>query len=477
MFLNGSNLFIMAMMLAININIVLANDDDNICKSMRNNIGAFNIFNVGLTKTKIILVTRDFYVFEMNKTAFNSNKNKLYFTDLPIPISKKYPNLWHNTSFQEMKNHIIDIRIFTGDDGEWLCFIPLTDYGIGYNLATTETTTLTWFVKTNVANERSLGTDEVYYNYVFRYQNVTNHSRGLQFNKDLISDGRIEFAKKVNLMYDWSSLCLNLNNEIYFGTYWCENKSVDWNITGGFTIDNYFYLLGKDFVYSFEKAAFLDKKKSFKFEKQQYRSFIYCKGDIVSKSYSKIIWIILLLILLLLIILCILLFVKIRRRRYIRKSQPPSKKVEEKIQPIKTMNEKNQMKETSQKIALIQKIDEKSQKIQLIQKIDEKSKKINEKSKKISLNPKTNETSQKDLGKQSKTTIGSLRKDKSKLFSEIPPSIISKLSRSDYAGGSSTVSESINPRSNIQKLSTIEPSAISCPSVFPSTAAESNRFV
>ncbi|OTF77323.1 hypothetical protein BLA29_007599, partial [Euroglyphus maynei] len=257
--------------------------DHIICESIRNNTDnndddTFNIFNVGVTKTKILLITKQFFLFEIDIDSLNAYNDKLYLNAQPQSISKKYPYLWNYKRFQDIKDNIVDIRIFIDDEGEWLCFIPLLDYGIGYNLETGEIVELTWFVKVNVADEKSIGTNETYRNYVFRYrQSTNNNTKGIQLNKDTLMDRKVRNSKRVELMYIWANLCLYSENEIFITTYPCHKigcETIDWGIQGGFVVKERFYLLGKDDVYSFPEKAYTNWTHRYRFDKQQYRSFI-----------------------------------------------------------------------------------------------------------------------------------------------------------------------------------------------------------
>ncbi|XP_046916917.1 uncharacterized protein LOC124497310 [Dermatophagoides farinae] len=329
--LSVSNQFITMIMLAMIIIIITIAIDsttctvhDLICESIKNTSDhddTFDILNVGVTREKIILVTKKWFVYEMD---INSMKDgKLYLNVLPTPASAKFPYLWSYKRFQDIKDKITDVQIFMDDEGDWLCLVPIFDYGIGYHIDTNEIIVITWFMRNNsIENERSIGTMESYRNYIFRYIRFDITAKAIQINKDSINGTiGVRNTKRIHIVNLWTYICLTSDNKIVIQYGFCQNyglQTVDWDIQGGFVVNEQFYLLGKDNVYSFSEQAYLKPNQSFAYSKQDYRSFIYCYGEIDSLPFNRIVRIIFIIIILLLIILVILLFININQRRHHR---------------------------------------------------------------------------------------------------------------------------------------------------------------
>ncbi|KAH9423556.1 hypothetical protein DERP_003837, partial [Dermatophagoides pteronyssinus] len=93
---------------------------------------------MGRTKKRVLLITKDLYVYDAPVDSFDSNRNKTYFKYLPTPMKDKYPVLYDNPLFKSIKNDM-NVGIMYDSDGDWICMTTNNGkQGINYNIDTSK---------------------------------------------------------------------------------------------------------------------------------------------------------------------------------------------------------------------------------------------------------------------------------------------------------------------------------------------------
>ncbi|KAH9412739.1 hypothetical protein DERP_009720 [Dermatophagoides pteronyssinus] len=70
-------------------------------KDIHKDMSQSYVLAMGRTKKRVLLITKDLYVYDAPADSFDSSKNKVYFKYMPTPMKDKYPVLYDNSIFQK----------------------------------------------------------------------------------------------------------------------------------------------------------------------------------------------------------------------------------------------------------------------------------------------------------------------------------------------------------------------------------------
>lgn len=302
----------------------------DICKTVNNTNQQFHIMTVGITQTKLILLTTDYYVYEVNLQQMNSTIDMLYIQAKPIAMSNKYPKLWNNDLFQKNINSYHDAVIIVDNDGSWFCFIhdksndDGSGSGINYNFNTGNIHS--GWDYTGSSNEILISTKEPKSLYSIRKKPDTDN---LQMTKLQLNGESVTKNSGIKHLFPYKNLCwfekFSIHTTIIVMNDDCFSKNmqpIDLPILKGFIIDSKFYLFSNDSVYIFNEIAIFDNYKPYPLSKKSYGTFFWCPDHLNSISKmipSRYVWLIFVSILILLMSLILLLFLNFS------KTPPPSK--------------------------------------------------------------------------------------------------------------------------------------------------------
>ncbi|XP_075676784.1 uncharacterized protein LOC142645143 isoform X1 [Dermatophagoides pteronyssinus] len=319
-----------------------------LCETINEKDHQFNILTIGLTKTKFLLLTTDFYVYEADIDEVKTNIDKLYLRTKPVHLSNKYPNLWNNKFFQQ-KLDLFDEGVIIVDNDAWLCFISnnVINKGIQYNLDK-DLVISGW---SYINHEVLISTSEKNSLYSIRKDKIKGQ---LQMQKLRLSGTTMMNNYGLTTVFSYRNMCwfdYPLQKQIFFSQNDCYNlgmSAIDLPILKGFVVNYKFYLFTKDTVYSFGEQAIIKFDNPYPILKHSYKAFFLCPGKLpypFIQYASRIVWLVLLSILILLILLCLILYL------YFKTSKP-------KEPTIKSSNHSKSIRST-----VISNVEQKSEKI------------------------------------------------------------------------------------------------------------------
>ncbi|XP_027202357.2 uncharacterized protein LOC113796314 [Dermatophagoides pteronyssinus] len=306
---------------------------DEICERLRQNDSAhLNILAVGKTDKRLLLITKDFYVYDTPLKSLDSDIDKLYLKTQPIPLQDKYPQLFFNVYFITIKDVISLAWIMNDPDSDWICLAPRYETGlIGVNYDIDNSEPRPGFQNRDRDDNPLvlLSTNRPCQYYSLRF----NH--GLLMNRwHCVGGDSLRTTRGIGPIYTTDSiLCSDsrdsgnitaqrlVKDEQGNVIIECHRGNpLNWPIVKGFVTDDKFYLFGRTNIYIFSEQVYHNHGAEYPVQKRSYDSFFNCAGFIppsfLSKSYFY--WIMGAIILLLLILMIILWCILVSRRRHRR---------------------------------------------------------------------------------------------------------------------------------------------------------------
>lgn len=262
-----------------------------------------NVLCVGLLSRSLLLVTDDFYVFDLPADAMRNGE--MYINSRAMKIKEKWPTLWENEMFQKITGKVFNSFTVRDSEAEYLA--------------------ITTWIKTNEGDKGvfyDLTHDKVLPGWDFRYERyqvlISATERMQLYALHQAEDGSLEVceyqikgdkiseAMGIREKGEWHQLCSTADGQIFItGDKTSECTKVEWQkVLKGFIDGDQVYLFGSVYVYTFNKAAFSTPKKLNPLKKKRYDSFFICHPDYFKWALITMILLILLLLLLLLIWFC-----------------------------------------------------------------------------------------------------------------------------------------------------------------------------
>lgn len=288
-----------------------------ICESLSNYRGErFNILAIGLTSNSLILITKNFEVYQLEKKSLERTISNLYLNSKPISMESKFPVLYNHPSFQKIMHKIYNAFILMDEYSDWLVFNTLnTNAGIKYDIVAAKVYAGYARKRRNNNSETLISTDRKRLFY-----KIEKFKKDLKINLFKASGATIRTSRLILAISSPRSICLAENDsriQIVKENIECR-KPVDWPVLTGFVERKKFRLFGKDYVYVFDEKAFDNANQSFVLQRKSYDKFFICPTSVLPRSnISTSKWIVLLILILsvLLSLLLILLFlVRIKQR-------------------------------------------------------------------------------------------------------------------------------------------------------------------
>lgn len=272
---------------------------------------------VGLTQDHMLLITENFYVFEVDRDHMQTSINNLYLNAKPLSLSKKYPELSKNDHFNRIRYEISHAFIDVDSDGSWLCFITsfsARENGINYNL---EKSTISEGWKFNFVHKEVLISTKKPCNFY----SIRRYNGQFQIGTFECSDSTIAQSRSINQRKSYRSVCFSdhSNDKIFFNPEESDCKiPVHWPILKGFVASEKFFLFGKDYIYVFDENVYHQSspEKSYPIKSQSYDSFFTCPGKNSPPLFNFYTMVMIGIIIIGLIILILLLRIGKNKRRF-----------------------------------------------------------------------------------------------------------------------------------------------------------------
>ncbi|XP_046914160.2 uncharacterized protein LOC124494920 [Dermatophagoides farinae] len=257
---------------------------DKICESIRKRDGnKLNIFAIGTTQTRLLLITNDLYVYDLPIKTMDTNIDVLNFYIKSDTMAEKYPILYRNETFQKLmkQNQIYNSFIMTDANSEWICMTTKQTEsivnGINYDLKHSHVYD-GWTI--------SIEKDVVIISTIEKCKFYAIKVKG---NVE-IADMLCEEVNYVNRQHDdmlrvspFLKLCYDKTDseKIISEKFQCQSGNpVQWPILKGFLVGGKFYLFGEHFIYIITENVFVHRNHPYPVTKIDYNSFFNCPGTI-----------------------------------------------------------------------------------------------------------------------------------------------------------------------------------------------------
>nr|XP_027202383.1 uncharacterized protein LOC113796330 isoform X3 [Dermatophagoides pteronyssinus] len=304
-------------------------EKDKICESLQRSDGSkFNILAVGKTKKRLLLITADFYVYDVPLDSMNSTIDKLYLGSKPLHMEQKYPVLYHSPSFQRIKHLIFNAWIMTDPDSDWICITVRTsslENGVNYDIDHSQPIPGWSFDGSLTTSQVLISTSQPCQYYSLT---TTDYHQSLQINRfQCVESDRVRETPKISpinadaiICYDQTKTKITVEMIPWGQQAKCRSGiPVTWPVLKGFVSAGKFYLFGESHIYIFDENVYNEPGQSYPVEKHSYDSFFNCPGiipssNVVFKSYFY--WIIAAIIVLLVILSILIWCILVTRRRH-----------------------------------------------------------------------------------------------------------------------------------------------------------------
>lgn len=251
---------------------------------MKNANGAeIEIRCIGKLSRNVILVTRDYLVYDLPLSSVDSTINKLYIgNNTPIPIGKKWPNLVTDRYFQTAEANFYNAFVAMDSESEYILFTTKWNrcrcIGSTYDMINKRPYQGVTYLDND--DQVLLSSNDLSYFYALnKYGN-----RGLQiarfhFIKDRVPHSAI---RNVDPNRRFKRLCEVEGNQLKIvspDSHQCE-RPINWPILNGFVSDGKFYLFGSNYIITFPQKAYDTPNQGVKFYKIPFNQFIQCGANI-----------------------------------------------------------------------------------------------------------------------------------------------------------------------------------------------------
>lgn len=260
-----------------------------------------NVLCVGLLSNTLLLVTNDFYVFDLPTDSVRNEE--MYISSKAVHMSEKWPTLWNDERFQKIRDKVFNAFTVRDSESEYLAITTWVknnegDKGVFYDL-THDKVLPGWDFKYE--------TYQVLISATERMQIYALHQAdedgSLEVCEYQIKGDKISEAEGIREKGEWHQLCSTEDGQIFISpdkTSPCTK--VEWQkVLKGYIDGDKVYLFGSLYIYTFSKSAFVLGKKPKALDKKRYDNFFICHPDYFKWALIAMVLLILLLCLLLLI--------------------------------------------------------------------------------------------------------------------------------------------------------------------------------
>nr|XP_027203933.1 uncharacterized protein LOC113797706 [Dermatophagoides pteronyssinus] len=300
---------------------IIAIHKDPICESLKNNNGTqFNIVAIGTTSKRLLLITKNYYVYDVPINSLDLVHDKLHLPTKPTPIRDKYPILFNSQGFRLILSARLNLDAYIINDGknDWVFFGERLK--VHYNIDTSEV--FTKLVPYDKKNKVFVSSDMPRH-----YYSLVRVNNNLFMSIDRYDDDS-DFSNMSTIQTEGAkySICSNpQNTRIRMEKGKCRSGiPVQWPVLKGFASDGKFYLFSQKYIFILDEDVYNNQGEEYPVQKISFDSFFNCAGiipasNVITKSYFY--WIMVAIILLLVILLTILGCIVVPRgRRRMRSS-------------------------------------------------------------------------------------------------------------------------------------------------------------
>uniref|UniRef100_A0A6P6YIH1 Uncharacterized protein LOC113798242 n=1 Tax=Dermatophagoides pteronyssinus TaxID=6956 RepID=A0A6P6YIH1_DERPT len=257
---------------------------DLICESLKNNNNTqFKILAIGTTSERILLITKDFFVYDVPINYLE--RDKLYLPTKPTPIKNKYPILFKNKIFADIRTMVKIDNAFIINDGkdDWI-FLTSEESKLHYNIDTSEV--FGESVPSDKKNKVFVSSDKPrhYYSLVIKdnnlYMNIDRYDDDSNFkNMSIIPTEGSKYL-----------ICSNPQNTRIRMEKKIKCRSgipVQWPVLKGFVTNYKFYLFGRSYIYIFDEAVYNNQGEKYPVKKISYDTYFLCQDEKIQTEKNR----------------------------------------------------------------------------------------------------------------------------------------------------------------------------------------------
>lgn len=273
-----------------------------------------NLLLVGMLSHSFLLVTNDYYVFDLSPLSVRGDENSTQmFLGNPVPIEEKWPALVADKNFIKIRKMGI-YNAFTVRDDEseyilWITWIKLHNStpGVTYDVKNDKILEKGFRFK-NDKKQVMISSSEKMLFYGLRDQSGSGKP-GLHISEFTFDAKVLSKAETMNRNGPWMALCSEPGGKkMHIIKDSSSGKSchpVEWkNVIKGFIDSDQVFLFGSQYIYLFDLKALTSPGTVSKITKKRYDKFFVCHMDYTLVAFIIIILLFLLLLLLTIIWLC-----------------------------------------------------------------------------------------------------------------------------------------------------------------------------
>ena len=257
-----------------------------ICESLKNNNRTqFHILAIGTTSKRLLLITKKFNVYDVSINSLDHAHDELYLPTKPITLIEKYPILYENQMFTQMRKmtKISNALIINDGKSDWFFFTKL-EYKVHYNIDASEV-----FTKSDQSDEKNeviVSSDKPrhYYSIVNMnnnlYMNIDRYDKDRDFSNMSIIPSK---GRRYLICSNRQNTAIRMEKEIK-----CRSGiRVQWPIIKGFVTGNKFYLFGRSYIYIFDEDVYNNQGKEYPVHKISYDSYFICQDDKIPTEKNR----------------------------------------------------------------------------------------------------------------------------------------------------------------------------------------------
>ena len=254
---------------------------------------------IGKMKKSLMLITSDFWVYELPLTSINHSINQLYLGDTkPQPISTKWPTLYHHPNYTRTiaLQNFSNAYTVVDSVSQYVLFVTKYhhDYGVIYDMALDKVYQGFQYDEPEGATLKRVITTDHYLSYYA----ILPYPQGLVIRKWVFCNGyrhepaatvldttRIEPICTDDKDFRFYRVCKQGSDQLYIETdpkKHCE--PIKWPVYCGFVDRGQIYLLGANYVFTFPEKAYTHPGEKATYLGVPFGNFIRCHGEVHGRA-------------------------------------------------------------------------------------------------------------------------------------------------------------------------------------------------
>ena len=261
-------------------------------------MGKKGILCIGKMQKYILLITLDFWVYELPLTSINHTINQLYLGDTkPQPISTKWPTLYNDAYYQKTLKVLYDAYTAVDSKSEYVIFVTKvnTAGGVTYDIGRNSVGGPYLLFKGSMHGKHVVTSDSLVSYYAIIVNTTVLRIRRWIFCCDHQVATSIPCTTQVGPdcktehtsdTYDnFYRLCKHGSDQLYIERDPKKScKPINWPIYNGFVDRGKIYLLGSNYMFTFPERAYTHPGEKATYLGVPFNNFIRCHGEVHGRA-------------------------------------------------------------------------------------------------------------------------------------------------------------------------------------------------